>query len=90
MYGFLGATGALSQGEVLHYDINLKSCRLISGSEDQPEFADRFGGHVDHYRTINEKTPEPRTNLMFYQQKLVYNNTGIFLFLLFLLAHVSL
>ena len=78
VYGFQGAIGALAQGQVLHYNVNLGSCKLVEGSEEHPEFTEPFGGHVDHYRTINEREPEETTNLVFYLQKLVFNSTGIY------------
>ena len=72
VYGFNGAISALGQGELLHYDINLPACHLTHPTADLPAFMDRFGGFVNYYRTINEQKPVPRTNIVFYQQKIKY------------------
>ena len=77
MFGFQGAISALAEGQILHYNVKLNSCRLLYAPEDNPEFVEPFGGQVVHYRSINEKQPEQRNNLVFFLQKLVFNNTGI-------------
>jgi len=84
VYGFDGASAAVHTGRTLHYEVNLTMCHVDVSPALIPEFAETFGGHVTTWRSFNEDLPF----VVFYDQKMMYNASGIFTLTKFNISYV--